>query len=295
MKFKNKTTGEIVSCSPTLLNAARVSAQNRKRLFWVGELVNGKYKQVIIPQPEDRGIFIIRKLTPVECERLQSLPDNFSKYGMVLQIEKDYDNIGVWNSVLSKIANAKSKQISVPVLCTTSEIRGTEVLNFLKNKNQENADIVIDWQSQENSVISTIRICIGTKTLFTQIKLENITEQQLEASTDIYETLMANGGIETLWKNISEELSAEMKSCIISTLTNLIIGLRTFMSVQERSICLFTTNLKNLLLNSSKTKQSFLRTEHTSLISNTQRYKALGNAFNVEVVAHILRRCRGRS
>src|SRR3990167_9285298 len=111
MKFKNKTTGEIVSCSPTLLNAARVSAQNRKRLFWVGELVNGKYKQVIIPQPEDRGIFIIRKLTPVECERLQSLPDNFSKYGMVLQIEKDYDNIEVWNSVLSKIANAKSKQI----------------------------------------------------------------------------------------------------------------------------------------------------------------------------------------
>ena len=32
-----------------------------------------------------------------------------------------------------------------------------------------------------------------------------------------------------------------------------------------------------------------LKDDYTSGVSNTQRYKTLGNAFNVDVVAHILR------
>lgn len=158
---------------PVMINASLVSAQNRKRLFWVGKYgkvgkipkigENGYvdvygYKQVEIPQPEDRGILLkdilengvsdrlksycidanywkgtnleqykkkarrqvifcisstqknatitknktspmvsamgmggghtpmvtndfntIRKLTPIECERLQGLPDNYTE------------------------------------------------------------------------------------------------------------------------------------------------------------------------------------------------------------------------
>ena len=43
---------------PIMIDAALVSAQRRKRLFWVGKLVDGKYEQVNIPQPEDRGILL---------------------------------------------------------------------------------------------------------------------------------------------------------------------------------------------------------------------------------------------
>ena len=35
-----------------------MSAQNRKRLFWVGKWNGEKYEQVEIPQPEDRGILL---------------------------------------------------------------------------------------------------------------------------------------------------------------------------------------------------------------------------------------------
>lgn len=230
----------------------------------------------------------VRKLTPLECERLQGLPDNYTAYSKVLHIENEYSNIDTWNNVLLKIAQEKKKQISVPVLCTIKDIKDIKVLNYLKNKYPQNVDIVIDWQSQENSVTNTIRIGIGTKTHFTQIRLENITEQQLEVNMGILEMVMENGDTETLWKNISEENWEEMKSYIISTLINLIIGLKTYMSAQERNTCLFTTNLKNLLQNSLKTEQSVLMIKHTSLISNAQRYKCLGNAFNVDVVVHIL-------
>ena len=44
---------------PIMINASLVSAQNRKRLFWVGSLQkDGSYKKVEISQPEDKGILL---------------------------------------------------------------------------------------------------------------------------------------------------------------------------------------------------------------------------------------------
>ena len=43
---------------PVMINAALVSAQQRKRLFWVGELQSDKYIQVNISQPEDKHIYL---------------------------------------------------------------------------------------------------------------------------------------------------------------------------------------------------------------------------------------------
>jgi DNA-cytosine methyltransferase len=150
---KQTITEELFGIKPVMINASLVSAQNRKRLFWVGMLQSDdSYKQVKIPQPEDKGILLkdvlengfvnrhksycldanyykgtsaenyikkgrrqivynqyndrvlekkcgtlgtclsktskqgylvvdksgYRKLTPVECERLQSMPDNWT-------------------------------------------------------------------------------------------------------------------------------------------------------------------------------------------------------------------------
>ena len=136
---KETITKELFGIEPIMINAALVSAQNRKRLFWVGKLVGDKYEQVKMELPEDEGILLkdiledgvgvlvknqgkeitfvgnlynkrifkeksgtigtimgrtakqgigvykedfnnfIRKLTPIECERLQSLPDNYTE------------------------------------------------------------------------------------------------------------------------------------------------------------------------------------------------------------------------
>jgi DNA (cytosine-5)-methyltransferase 3A len=154
---KEIITKELFGIEPVMINASLVSAQNRKRLFWIGKLVGDTYKQVKIEQPKDKGILLrdilepkvderyyikeksntirvsgrgsgindrhnwdtirigqignggqgdriysqkgksvtlsanggeglinlktqqIRKLTPIECERLQSLPDNYTE------------------------------------------------------------------------------------------------------------------------------------------------------------------------------------------------------------------------
>jgi DNA (cytosine-5)-methyltransferase 3A len=58
-KEARETISEAVGCKPVLINASLVSAQNRKRLFWVCSLqLDGTYKGIDIPQPEDKHIYL---------------------------------------------------------------------------------------------------------------------------------------------------------------------------------------------------------------------------------------------
>jgi len=43
---------------PILINSALLTAQQRKRYYWVGKLTNGKYEQINIEQPEDKRIIL---------------------------------------------------------------------------------------------------------------------------------------------------------------------------------------------------------------------------------------------
>lgn len=57
-KEAKEQISEILGVEPVMINASLVSAQNRKRLFWVGGWNGEKYEQVEIPQPEDMGILL---------------------------------------------------------------------------------------------------------------------------------------------------------------------------------------------------------------------------------------------
>jgi len=48
----------ILGVEPVMINSTLVSAQNRKRLYWVGKWNGMKYETVDIPQPEDKGILL---------------------------------------------------------------------------------------------------------------------------------------------------------------------------------------------------------------------------------------------
>jgi site-specific DNA-cytosine methylase len=57
-KEAKDTISEALGVQPVMINASLVSAQNRKRLFWVGKWNGEKYEQVEIPQPDDMGILL---------------------------------------------------------------------------------------------------------------------------------------------------------------------------------------------------------------------------------------------
>jgi DNA-cytosine methyltransferase len=85
-KEAKEQISEILGVEPVMINASLVSAQNRKRLFWVGKLQeDGTYKQVEIPQPEDRGILLKDILESGDSDRLKSycIDANYFKGGSV--------------------------------------------------------------------------------------------------------------------------------------------------------------------------------------------------------------------
>jgi len=57
-KDKAIITSTLWDIEPVMINAALVSAQQRKRLFWVGKKDGDKYIRVHIPQPDDRKIYL---------------------------------------------------------------------------------------------------------------------------------------------------------------------------------------------------------------------------------------------
>lgn len=228
----------------------------------------------------------IRKLTPIECERLQGLPDNYTEYGMGLHKDNMFDNIKIWKNVLSKIVTGKKKPISELVLCITKDIKDMGLLNCI-TKQKRDVYIVIDFQSQENSATSIIKIGIGTKTHFLQISCEKRQGTHL-IDMDINEAQLTELNTEMLWNNTSKENLENTRLFIISILSKLIIQLETSISVQNLNTNYYIVSLNKLLQNSLSVELYDLKKENIEFISNTQRYKALGNAFNVDVVAHIL-------
>lgn len=66
MSKENKAfIDEKLGVGHVMINSALLTAQNRKRIFWVGKLVNGKYEQVKIEQPEDLGVQLKDILQPL--------------------------------------------------------------------------------------------------------------------------------------------------------------------------------------------------------------------------------------
>lgn len=118
LKEYEQVITEYLNAQPIMINSALVSAQNRKRLYWtnITNIEQPKDKQIILNDILENGfadrnksycidanyfkggnlksyfkkhrrqlIFykfkkIYRKLTPVECERLQTVPDNYTNY-----------------------------------------------------------------------------------------------------------------------------------------------------------------------------------------------------------------------
>lgn len=54
---RDKISDEL-GVKPVLINSALLTAQQRKRYYWVGRLDNGKYSQIEISQPDDKGILL---------------------------------------------------------------------------------------------------------------------------------------------------------------------------------------------------------------------------------------------
>lgn len=249
---------------PIMINAALVSAQNRKRLFWTN-IPNVKL-------PEDRGIMLKDILESGNVDRLKSYC-----------IDASYFKGANWDQYIKKgrrqlviDKNGKEKEKSNTV---RSSGRGSGV------------DDKHNWD--------TIRVGIFNK---------GGQGDRIYSPDGKSTTLSAHGGGRGAKTKQRIEIGGDKANTITKVQKDSMVLVDTRQMSREGIPRIYDKG-KSPTLNSTMYKEPYsitngcyirkltpiecerlqgLPDDYTSGISNSQRYKCLGNAFNVDVIAHIL-------
>jgi hypothetical protein len=228
----------------------------------------------------------IRRLTPIECERLQGFPDGFTEFGIDIKelvTYKKCGNIEIWNKAqIEKIRNQyvrfrvvleNKKPISVIASCTTND--GSEMeLPSCQNVNSNpkvSVHIAIDRLEQSERWGCVINITKCGDSMVTRYTLRRNDNGQVEMAT----SEIATDGTLTpkSWKPILEENSEKTKLSTISTQINWIIESLISTYAHAQSMELSMHNSDGLSKTESTWEISYLKTVSTERISDSSRYK----------------------
>jgi DNA (cytosine-5)-methyltransferase 3A len=240
---------ETLGVEPIMIDAALVSAQRRKRLFWVGERqAEGKYSTVNILQPKDREIFLNDIL---ECGVGEPVALRNRGSGK----KPEYNNTGKANA-LTTVQTDSMVDVDVD---SVYQYRRTY------------------WRETKGGKVPTLTANMGTGGHNVPFVLQSDGTLKVREATKAGYAIAKDGDA----VDLSYPSSKTRRGRVGNKAKNLMTS--------SMGIHAFTQGtLRKLTVTECERLQS-LPDGYTEGVSNTQRYKALGNAFNVEVVAHILR------
>lgn len=264
---------------PIMLNAALVSAQNRKRLFWTN-IPN-------VEQPADRGILLKDILQP-DAEVDESMTVN----GKSFCLTASYHKVGAGEA---EYEHNKKKGQRTMVKADGAAIRGRqkegEWVNTLDVREDEKANALTQSHSGKLSLVK-----IGHLSS-TDSQGNRVYDPEGKSAT-----LSANGGglgaktgLYIIGRDIGRRLNEEGKreddnkdiptQRRIEVRTDDKCG--TLTSVLKDNLVVSEPRIRKLTPIECERLQG-LPDNYTEGIAKTNRYKCLGNAFNVDVVRHIL-------
>lgn len=264
--------------------------------------------------------FTIRKLTPIECERLQTVPDSEKCVIITLCLDqiKNFVNAVNRSPKLQKlVSSAEALKLNEYVKNAASNTQVNHQLE--KNTVQRNAGMQTQKQTEQcinqrqEDLNSPVEI-VGSEMMFKYQNTEagsailNVFMSSIEGRITHYgsEALHQNGrnytyhrsgrsqlnlyGAEMmqLAEDVEKNLNTKKSSNFTSTISNL---LNTSNLEQMLIISYYCASLaidgfipkRTLRINLS------LIDGYTSCVSNTQRYKMIGNGWTVDVIAHIFK------
>jgi site-specific DNA-cytosine methylase len=236
---------EALGVEPIMINAALVSAQNRKRLFWTN--IPG------VVLPDDKGILLKDILEDGSCDRLKSYC-----------IDANYFKGGSLKNYLEK----SRRQV------------------VMKQSEQRLYEVQAIAQRGRNIVDGKRKDILGAKT-----------EQRFEVGGDKANTItkVQKDSMVLLIPEATKKGYAEAHdgdsidlSFMGSKTRRGRVGNKAKNIMTSQNIGVFTDSIIRKLTPIECERLQGLPDNYTDGVSNTQRYKACGNAFNVDVVTHIL-------
>jgi len=251
-KKSQDVISEYMGFEPQALNSSRVSAQNRYRLYWFGKLVGDSYEQIPIPPMIDKGITM-----------QDILEDGYATDEMT--------------------SNGKSH-------CLTARYNGAVWWNSIERK--QRTMVLKDNPTMSKDGL----IRVGTADLKGHDSIKRVYAQEGKAPTL---TTMQGGHREpkvAVGRIVNRRLDEHgtRKDDQLELPYTRQIEVRK----DEKSNCLTTVQKDNVLVSKDMWRKltplecerlQTLPDNYTNHVSNSQRYKMIGNGWTVDVIAHILK------
>jgi len=240
---------------PQALDSKWVSAQKRYRLYWFGELINGKYYPIDIPPLEDKNIVL--------ADILEDLPfddaPNYLKGTWCGRVRGD---------MVKSVDDDKAH-------CLTASMWKGQIPTFVKSKDPIHVGNANDIKGYD----------IIKRVYSPQGKSPTLTTMQ--------------GGHRQPKVAIGRLVNRRLDEHGVRKDNQLELPLTTQLEVgsDEKSNCLTTVQKDNVLVSDYKYRKltplecerlQTLPNNYTEGVSNTQRYKMIGNGWTVDVISHIL-------
>jgi len=274
---KETITKELFGIEPIMINASLVSAQNRKRLFWVGKRIDiynsdntyssSEYEKVEVLLPEDKGIVLKDILEENVDEKYFLKTDNemTSKdiHDSNVKVVGTLDQ-GTWSKRYEQIRRVYSVDGQCPTIPTA---QGGGVLPkiliepvALRNRGQGK-------KPEYNGT--------GKANSMTTVQTDSMVAFVIPEATKKGYAIATEGQSVDLSFPTSKTRRGRVGDKVKNIMTSQNIGVVQNMQIRK----LTPIECERL---------QGVPDNYTDGISNSQRYKCLGNAFNVDVIAHIL-------
>jgi len=259
---------DYMGCSPIKINSSLLSAQSRNRLYWFVELVDGNYVPINVNQPQDKGIFI--------KDILEELP-----FG-------DIPNY-LANNWGGEPRGNKVKSVEDPKAnCLTASMYKGQIPTYIKK--------IIPKENPTTSKDGLIRV--GSADLNGHDYLKRVYSKHGKAPA-----LTANGGGNREPKvGIARIVNRRLDENGTRKDYQLELPFTKVIEMRKDDKCGTLTTLQkdNVVVKEEVygwRKLTPLECErlqtmpdnYTNHVSNTQRYKMIGNGWTVDVIAHILK------
>jgi DNA (cytosine-5)-methyltransferase 3A len=282
------TNGGLFGIEPILINSALVSAQNRNRLYWTN--IPG------IEQPDDLGI-VLRDVLEYEPEEFTKMSDNFLKRNgerncMIDDTKEkahsfsamDYVKNGRQGNYLACDNEGKPTYNTPKQVGTAKEINGHDILKRVYSENGKSPTLNSMGGGNREPKVAVKGGAIRGRAYDDKGKrldkngksVANKTKQMLEVRKD-----NKSNAITTVQKDSIAVSKIRNKSKTVRSGGRLSYDRHEWDSVDE----LHWRKLTPLECERLQTVPD----NYTEGVSNTQRYKMLGNGFTVRVIEHILK------
>jgi DNA (cytosine-5)-methyltransferase 3A len=248
-----KILSKAIGVKPIMINSALVSAQNRQRLYWtnIGLEPQGLFGDLesIIEQPKDKGI-LLKHILEEEVDLKYFLSDKFLQF---LNNHKDrHYNKGTGFGFVTKSGEDKGNCLRAnAALCPTDNI-----LEIVAMRGRPNKDGINIQQLESRNDNKT--------NCLTSVQKDNLV-RQLNKSKE-------SGGKQPYQQNRIYDSN----------------GISPALCAHKSDLLIKDLHIRRLTPIKCERLQT-VKDNYTNHVSDSQRYKMLGNGWTVDVIAHFFK------